>query len=215
MLFSSFVSCFSRTLYSLSVPGKQERAELHAVLRTESRRKGTCLDSFQWLPSVTFYLKVIYSLIPLLLRIWNAFQPFECCYLLAFVFAQFFYCLKLPCMKIYKHEWVSEIAQLCPTLCDPVDCSLPGSCIHGILQARILEWVAISFSTESSRLRDRTRVSFVAGRRFNLWVTREAQYVNMCFCKWSTLVSLESRIPSIPLLIDSSPQVPVCEDRDT
>ena len=50
---SSFVCCFSRTLYSLSVPGKQEWAELHAVLRIEIMRRGTCLDSFQWLPSVT------------------------------------------------------------------------------------------------------------------------------------------------------------------
>ena len=40
----------------------------------------------------------------------------------------------------------SEVAQLCPTLCDPMDCSLPGSSIHGIVQARVLEWVAISFS---------------------------------------------------------------------
>ena len=43
-------------------------------------------------------------------------------------------------------NYQSEVAQLCPTLCDPVDCSPPGSSIHGILQARILEWVAISFS---------------------------------------------------------------------
>ena len=42
----------------------------------------------------------------------------------------------------------SEVIQSCPTLSDPVDCSLPGSCIHGILQARILEWVAISFSKD-------------------------------------------------------------------
>ena len=48
----------------------------------------------------------------------------------------------------------SKVAQLCPTLCDPVDYSLPGSSIHGILQARILEWVAISFSRGSSRPRD-------------------------------------------------------------
>ena len=44
----------------------------------------------------------------------------------------------------------SEVAQSCPTLCDPMDCSPPGSSVHGILQARILEWVAISFSRESS-----------------------------------------------------------------
>ena len=46
----------------------------------------------------------------------------------------------------------------------PMDCSPPGSPVHGILQARILEWVAISFSRASSRSRDRTRISFLAGR---------------------------------------------------
>ena len=65
-------------------------------------------------------------------------------------------------------ESESEVAQSCPTLCDPVDCSLPGSSVHGILQARILEWVAISFSRGSSRPRDRTQVSHIAGRRFTL-----------------------------------------------
>ena len=44
----------------------------------------------------------------------------------------------------------SEVTQLCPTLCEPVDCSPPGSSVHGILQARILEWVTISFSRGSS-----------------------------------------------------------------
>ena len=48
--------------------------------------------------------------------------------------------------------------------CDPIDCSLPGFSIYGILQARILEWVAISFSRGSSRPRDRTRVSCIAVR---------------------------------------------------
>ena len=67
----------------------------------------------------------------------------------------------------------SEVTQLCPTLCDPEDCSSPGSSIHGVLQARILEWVAISFSRGSSWLRDRTQVSRITGRRFNLWATRE------------------------------------------
>ena len=48
----------------------------------------------------------------------------------------------------------SSVAQLCPTLCDPMDCSLPGSSIHGIFQARILEWVPISSSRGSSQPRD-------------------------------------------------------------
>ena len=51
---------------------------------------------------------------------------------------------------------------------DPVDCSPPGSSIHGILQARILEWVAISFSRGSSQPRDWTQVSHIAGECFNL-----------------------------------------------
>ena len=49
----------------------------------------------------------------------------------------------LQCMKV-KSE--SEVAQLCPTVRDPMDCSLPGSSIHGIFQARVVEWVAIAFS---------------------------------------------------------------------
>ena len=49
----------------------------------------------------------------------------------------------LQCMKV-KSE--SEVAQSCPTLSDPMDCSLPGSSVHGIFQARVLEWVAIAFS---------------------------------------------------------------------
>ena len=48
----------------------------------------------------------------------------------------------------------SEVAQSCPTLCDPMVCSLPGSSVHGILQARVLEWVAVSFSGRSSQPRD-------------------------------------------------------------
>ena len=51
-------------------------------------------------------------------------------------------------------ESESEVAQLCPTLCDSANCSLPGFSVHGILQARILEWVTISFSRGSSRPRD-------------------------------------------------------------
>ena len=48
----------------------------------------------------------------------------------------------------------SEVVQSCPALCDPVDCSLPGSSVHGIFQAIVLEWIAISFSRESSQPRD-------------------------------------------------------------
>ena len=62
----------------------------------------------------------------------------------------------------------SEVAQSCATLCDPMDCSPPGSSVHGIFQARVLDWVAISFSRVSSQTRDQTRVSCVVGRRFTI-----------------------------------------------
>ena len=59
------------------------------------------------------------------------------------------------------------VAQLCPTLCNPMDGSPPGSSVHGILQARILKWIAIPFSRRSSQPRDQTRVSCIAGRFFD------------------------------------------------
>ena len=65
------------------------------------------------------------------------------------------------------------VAQSCPTLCDPMDCSPPGSSLHEIFQARILKWVAISFSRGSSQPRDQTWVSCTAGRFFTDWATRE------------------------------------------
>ena len=57
------------------------------------------------------------------------------------------------------------VAQLCLTFCDPMDYSLPGSSVHGIHQARILEWISITFSKGSFRSRDQTWVSCTAGRQ--------------------------------------------------
>ena len=70
--------------------------------------------------------------------------------------------------KSESWKWKS-LTQSCLTLCDPVDYA-----VHGILQARILEWVAIPFFRESSQPRDRTEVSCMAGRFFTSWATREA-----------------------------------------
>ena len=70
----------------------------------------------------------------------------------------------------------SEVAQSCPTLWDPMDGSLPDSSIHGIFQARILEWFGISFSRGSSPPRDWTQVAHTVGRLFTVWATREAQF---------------------------------------
>ena len=55
---------------------------------------------------------------------------------------------------VYKYVYVCSVAESCPTVCHPTDCSLPGSSVHGIFQARILVWVAISHSKRSSWARD-------------------------------------------------------------
>ena len=65
------------------------------------------------------------------------------------------------------------VTQLCLTLFDHMACSPPGSSVHGILQARILEWVAIPFSRESSQPKDQTWVSRMEGRFFTIWATME------------------------------------------
>ena len=66
------------------------------------------------------------------------------------------------------------VTQLCLTVCDPMDCSLPGFSVHAVFQARILEWVAIAFSRGSFWPRDWTWVFSIAGRFFTIWATREA-----------------------------------------
>ena len=65
------------------------------------------------------------------------------------------------------------VAQLCPTLCEPMGCSLPASSVQGILQAKILEWVAFFSSRGSSWPSDWTRISWIAGRLYTVWATRE------------------------------------------
>ena len=76
------------------------------------------------------------------------------------------------------------VAQLCPTLCDPVDCSLPGSSVHEILQARIL--LAMPSFRGSSQPRDWTQVSWIVGRHFTIWATREVPFfyilINQKWC---------------------------------
>ena len=73
-------------------------------------------------------------------------------------------------MKMKKMKSLSRVR----LFATPWDCSLPGSSVHGIFQARVLEWVAIAFSRGSSPPRDWTWVSHIAGRRFTLWAIREA-----------------------------------------
>ena len=81
--------------------------------------------------------------------------------------------LKFLDLTLQKDEYGSDtavciVAQLCPTLCDSMDCSLPGSSVHGVLQARILEWVAMPAFRGPSRPRDQTWVSHMAGGSFTI-----------------------------------------------
>ena len=80
-------------------------------------------------------------------------------------------------------KW-SEVAESCLTLCDPMDCSLQCSSIHGFIQARVLEWVAISFSRGSSQPRDQTWVSRIVGRCFTIWATREVLITKVKCKRW-------------------------------
>ena len=89
-----------------------------------------------------------------------------------------------------KSESESEITQSYPTLCYPMDCSLSGSSVRGIFQARVLEWIAIFFSRGSSQPRNWTQVSRIAGRHFTVW-TNDIKldiiydYTNCChFCSF-------------------------------
>ena len=83
------------------------------------------------------------------------------------------------------HGHVCSVTQSWPTLCNPMVCSPPGSSVHGISQAKILEWVAISFSRGSFWLRNQTQVSCIASGFFTDWATREAYtcvYTHICMC---------------------------------
>ena len=105
-----------------------------------------------------------------------------------------------PCVSL-------SVAQSRPTLCDPMHCSPPGSSVHGIFQARLLEWVTISFSRGSSRLRDQTRVSCTAGRFFTIWATREALFFFLLIFLYAPTNSLRSfhtschQSPSVVFLV--------------
>ena len=120
------------------------------------------------------------------------------------------------------------VTQLCLALCNLMDCNLPGSSVSGILQARILQWVATSFSGGSSWPRDWTPVSYNAGRFFTVWATRKAQplpdlvIINSAVMDmlgltllWSIYVSVEEldhRVHICSVLIDNAKlfsQVPI------
>ena len=107
------------------------------------------------------------------------------------------------------HKFRSEVKWSCSVVsnsCDTMDCSLPGFSIHGISQSRILEWVAISFSSRSSWPRDWTWVSRIVGRQFTVWATREVHvqkrrllfhketHVNIFHFIWLEVFSICTRV---------------------
>ena len=109
------------------------------------------------------------------------------------------------------------ITQYCLTLCDPMNCSPPESSVHGILQARILEWVAIPFSRGSSRPRDLTQVCCTAGRFFTIWATEAMLNQKAAFhfevssteeyapCMWSASLGLDTSRLCIAYVSDCYP----------
>ena len=114
---------------------------------------------------------------------------FHLWYIVPFFFKKAASTVRVPCVKEKKKRVVCVkfsgidqfymacfvfIAQSCLPLCNPMNYSLPGSSAYGILQARILEWVTISFPRGFSQSKDQTRVSCVVGRFFTIWATREA-----------------------------------------
>ena len=76
------------------------------------------------------------------------------------------------------------VPQACPTLCGPVDCGSPDSSVYGILQARILEWVALPFSRGCPQPRNQIRVSRIVGRFFTVQATKEAPWMVQMQTEW-------------------------------
>ena len=105
-----------------------------------------------------------------------------------------------------RKKW-KLVTQSCPTLWDPMDCSLLGSSVHGIFQARILKWVAIPFSRGSSWSRYRTQASYISGRFFIVWATRE----KLCFEVWTLKVCGPAHLQFklMTLFISLIPKTPV------
>ena len=101
----------------------------------------------------------------------------------------------LDCFHVlwkWKKKVKVLVAQSCLILCDPMDCSLPGSSVHGIVQARMLEWEAILFSRGSSWLRDWTWVSCIAGEFLTFWATVNYAAINVgMHASFQIMVSFE------------------------
>ena len=135
-----------------------------------------CLETGNVINSSSWRHKQISSIyISFLSLLSHLFIAFNSYFYIFYLYGPISYTWYTPYIEIMH---VCSVAQMCPPLCDLIDCSPPGSSVHGITQASVLEWVAISFSRESSVPRDQTQVFYVSftGRWILYhWATGEAQ----------------------------------------
>ena len=123
-------------------------------------------------------------------------------YLFLFIICILIYMLSFYVEEFLNFMWLICVSrsQSCPTLCDPMDCSPPGSSVHGIFQARVLEWVAIPFSRGSSQPRVQTQVSCITGRLFTAQPSGFSYITSVLVC------SLERPLPPQYLLSSLIPK---------
>ena len=138
-----------------------------ATLKTVCLETGNVMNSSSWKQIDFFNIYFLFIIIV-------SFIAFNSYFYIFYLYGPISYTWYTPYIEIMH---VCSVAQMCPPLCDLVDCSPPGSSVHGITQASVLEWVAISFSRESSVPRDQSQVSYVSftGRWILYhWATGEA-----------------------------------------
>ena len=132
------------------------------------------LPLFIFNSDLCFYFHISYNILISFNWFWNMRLQFSH-YFVSMPFWHFFLLIKGIILFLIILLKVL-IAQSCPTLCDSVGCSLPGSSVYGILQARILEWVTIPFPRGSSQPGNQTQVLCIAGRFLTIWATFSFTY---------------------------------------
>ena len=101
-------------------------------------------------------------------------------------------------MYTYTYNKISKVGQSCPTLCDPVDCSLPGFSVHGILQAKILEWVTISFSnTYNTYIYKKICICIYISVQFSCSVVSKLMFIQLVMPSTHLILYWPFLLPSI------------------
>ena len=161
----------------------------------------SCSLATVYLKCVNFYCRANWSSLHMCMHIYM--------YVLYFIFSIVFY-HKILSIVLFAIQYVCSVAHSCPTLCNPMDCSPPGSSVHWILQVRILEWVAMPSSRVSSQPRGWTQVSHIAGGFFTIWASSYTlgpwlsvhfilgMHVIGSLCPTSSQVFLKATLVSLP-----------------